>query len=560
MRHLMAISLGPVQSFIAAARRTRDLWFGSKILSDISQAAASAIQEQHGILIFPHEISGNIANIILFEIETADPAAVAKAAREAAGKRWRNVAERVLTNPGVSASIVKTRWESQIDDFLEFFAAWVLYPDDAGYKTQRRRVMRLLEGRKHMRLFQPSIETQMRIPKSSLDGARETVLKELRKGEIRPKSLRLNQGEELDAIGLTKRLGAGLQLYPSVARIAADGWLRGLLESRPEILKLLTAQCSGIGFLTRIAASQYQHFPFDGIVLYPDRHEDLIEEADDPEAARKLERLNIPELQKTAGIPSPYLAVLRADGDKMGALIADLSSAARHREFSRKLAGFSVNAGTLVEKHFGALVYAGGDDVLALLPVDQALACADALQRSFKECLRGIQATGPQPTLSVGIGIGHFMEPLEDLLGYAAEAEKDAKLPDRNGLAIHFHTRGGEPSRIRGRWDSEFPDRLEMFIALYTDGSFGEKAGYDLETCARRYDGLTGEAWLQEALPGEAAFVLSRKRGAALLPELEYLLRNATSAHELHKTARELIVARRFAGARREAAGKRLLA
>ncbi len=41
--HLIALSIGPVQDFIAAARRTRDLWFGSHMLSEIAKAAALAV-------------------------------------------------------------------------------------------------------------------------------------------------------------------------------------------------------------------------------------------------------------------------------------------------------------------------------------------------------------------------------------------------------------------------------------------------------------------------------------------------------------------------------------
>ena len=43
MNHLLQIAIGPVQEFIAAARRTRDLWFGSYLLSEISKAAALSV-------------------------------------------------------------------------------------------------------------------------------------------------------------------------------------------------------------------------------------------------------------------------------------------------------------------------------------------------------------------------------------------------------------------------------------------------------------------------------------------------------------------------------------
>ncbi len=51
--HLLVIALGPVQDFISAARRTRDLWFGSYLLSEISKAAARAVRKAGGELIFP---------------------------------------------------------------------------------------------------------------------------------------------------------------------------------------------------------------------------------------------------------------------------------------------------------------------------------------------------------------------------------------------------------------------------------------------------------------------------------------------------------------------------
>ena len=46
MNYLLSVTVGPVQDFIAAARRCRDLWFGSYLLSEVSKAAAKALQKQ----------------------------------------------------------------------------------------------------------------------------------------------------------------------------------------------------------------------------------------------------------------------------------------------------------------------------------------------------------------------------------------------------------------------------------------------------------------------------------------------------------------------------------
>ena len=95
---LLQISVGPVQEFIAAARRTRDLWFGSSMLSEISKAAAKAVKDAGAELIFP-EPNGdlrpksdlNVANVILARASGDDQAmnALAERAREAAVARFK---------------------------------------------------------------------------------------------------------------------------------------------------------------------------------------------------------------------------------------------------------------------------------------------------------------------------------------------------------------------------------------------------------------------------------------------------------------------------------------
>src|SRR5271156_6529726 len=99
MSHLIAISVGPVQEFIAAARRTRDLWFGSYLLSEISKAVAKSVRDQFGTLIFPHpdtnlnpECEVNVANVILAELGAGEPKKIATTAKEAAQKRWQKFA------------------------------------------------------------------------------------------------------------------------------------------------------------------------------------------------------------------------------------------------------------------------------------------------------------------------------------------------------------------------------------------------------------------------------------------------------------------------------------
>ena len=548
MSLLLAISVGPVQEFIAAARRTRDLWFGSYLLSEISRAVAKAVEYQGGTLIFPASSDAeNVANVILAELPAGEPKDVAIKARQAAQQHWRKVADEAQR--GASGVIRSEIWSDQVDDVIELYAAWVARSDD--YPADRARLMRLLAGRKNCRDFLPA-KGRAGVPKSSLDGQRESVLKPPAEWPNRFRArLRIREGEQLDVVGLVKRVAGGNQPYPSVARIAADPWVRG----NQHRLGALTSGCDQletqaiIRRLDTTAYPQFAAFPYEGTAVYTSRHHELIEETE--ATADQLRPLcgalaRLPQ-------PEPYLAILVADGDRMGAAISTLTSADAHRQFSEALAGFAHEARQIVNAHNGVLVYAGGDDVLAFLPVDKCQECARELHDKFGESLNEYKnEEGKPPTLSVGIAVGHFMENLEDLLSYGRAAEKAAKEPDRDGLAMHLHKRGGAPIRVRGRWSDNPDERLTNFAKLMNQGIIPTKLPYELRAMARLY-----EPWQQNAdsaIRMDLIRLIAKKqsRGVDTVKKaLEGYLDEMNSA-KLLSLADELLVARQIATALRQ--------
>jgi CRISPR-associated protein Cmr2 len=553
---LLAISIGPVQELISAARRTRDLWFGSLLLSDISKAAAAAIGPERLIFPAPDALrpDGRVANIILAQVPDK-PEAFRKKAKDAAESKWKKYVDEIW--PLVRAFVDRDRWNRQATaGVLEFYAAWVPL-GAAGYRSARRDVMRLLAGRKACRDFD-AWQGEEGVPKSSLDGARESVWRnEIATDELNrslERRLRLAPKEQLDLVGLIKRLGGGRQPYPSVSRLAADPWLRGLAAGELAALRERCESLAQAEVLGRVGARhpQYADFPYEGTAVYRNRFKELVKEAgldkergDDARQLSVIEDLatEIKRLEKH-GIPDPYLAVLAADGDFMGRTISGIESQSEHRELSLRLVEFAAEAETVVSKHRGALVYSGGDDVLAFLPVDLCVACARALHDSFGQHLQRWKS--PPPSLSVGVAIGHFMEPLEDLLAYARAAEKGAKSVDgKNALAVHLHPRGGAPVELCASWVGDPDAQLATLVRMYLSGRLPDKAAYELRVLGQFYQGWPA-AW-NAAIIADAARWLKRKRVISPDPEWIAMAQGLHDSESINRVAGMMLVARKLA-------------
>jgi CRISPR-associated protein Cmr2 len=591
--HLLAFTVGPVQDFIASARRTRDLWFGSHLLSEISKAAAKSLRDQGGKLVFPAPASDadlepgsplNVANVIVAELDGGDPPSIARAAKEAAKARWSDFADQVFNQyQGVIRADI---WDDQVGDVIEFYAAWHSYSPQT-YQADRAALMRLLAARKRCRNFLPA-RGRAGVPKSSLDGLRESVLRPPREWPERSRRrLRLQEGEQLDVVGLVKRTwqhDSGNRSYPSVARIAADPWIR-LLQSNEVDLNPLIAACRALGrdmvheFDTtgHRGHPQYEAFPFEGTVLFRSRHRDFRKEAeiatDDSALARLVSALDATSrAAKEKGLPrepNPYLGVLVADGDRVGEALSKLESPDAHRELSRALAGFAAQAREIVHKHQGVLVYCGGDDVLAFVPVDCVLACARALHDAFGQALAKWSAPASPLALSVGLAIAHFMEPLEDLLGYGRVAEKHAKRrrrgdvgqENRNGFAVHVVKRGGGPVAVRANWSADSAkdpsQHLQQLAEWIATQSVPGRVAYDLYTLANVYESWSAES-ARHAIECDVLRVLEKKqpRDETKMPELASLIkRTVTDSRSLRRFAHELLVARAIGAAAGAIAG-----
>ena len=155
-KHILHIFIGPVQGFVAQARRTRDLWAGSFLLSWMSGQLMAAVLRQSresGKIVFPsvgtedaptdkmlaailgkplsedrHPKIGSLLNRFKAQVPANfDP----KVAVEEAKQKWQNLAEMIWKNYVGNAvnenedqrNLTREIWERQIESFWEI--QWV---------------------------------------------------------------------------------------------------------------------------------------------------------------------------------------------------------------------------------------------------------------------------------------------------------------------------------------------------------------------------------------------------------------------------------------------------
>ena len=519
--HILHISIGPVQKFVGQARRTRDLWAGSFLLSWLAGQLMAAVMHRGGHVLFPvvgtlaapvdrmlaailgqpseqHAI-GTLPNRFKASVpEAFDPAAAAGGARQ----EWRKLAECVweqfIAEVAPSGRGTRAIWDRQIDCFWDM--QWVTGPDpgdgsDAAWLDQRknwRSHWPSSEGGDHCTAMGDWQEISGFV-RGRERQRQNTFWRNVQRNAGR---LDIRDGERLSAVALVKRLfpklNAARQKYaigwridaanwPSTAYLAAVPWLLHICarverrsqfsdyvrEVRDRVGSNTFAQLSGeraarlpgLASLGKDAGLDGNLFlettlansratPLNNVVSADN------ENREDPDAETRRRLLKaLDNLGKgVGGSARPFYALLLMDGDRLGRLLRENEEPV----VSDALARFVRQVPDIVAAQNGVTVYAGGDDVLAMLPVTSAIECAVALRKEYDAAFQTLQldATGQRATASAAIVFAHYHCPLRDVLECAhTELDDTAKEGNgRNSLALAVMLSGG----VNRRWVGSF--------------------------------------------------------------------------------------------------------
>ena len=322
---------------------------------------------------------------------------------------------------------------------------------------------------------------------------------------------------------------------------------------------------------------------YDADVLYPERLDPRLlareHQLQNRQAAREAQRTCRALRQAVEMSPPTYYAVLLIDGDDMGKWLSgkhermpsfrqvmhpdvlpkfgNLPNAADwrdtldqprppaanlHASLSAALSTFAWRCVRWVveEGHCGRVVYAGGDDVMALLPLAEAISATHELHALFRpgagrrpvascaaiSAARELYALftghaevkdgelkikadsngflawedeiflvpGPDITLSAGIAVVHHIHPLDAALQAARAAQRLAKqVEGKAAMAVRVIKRSGETVTMRSKWNS-LGGLFDELVAHFAQKRLSSRFAYDLSSRAHIVTALEADA------------------------------------------------------------------
>ncbi len=486
MTYLFVFTFGPVQSFIAQARKAFDLYAGSTLLSKLSKMVIDeANKDVRCEIIFPNKNNETPPNRFLAELKFEKDEEVKKFGENLAKflqSRFKDIFNEIFdkvpkdTDDTDDTNDTRKIAEYQIDNFLEIY--WAGLKIDKFSKEKYNEIESKLGSIKNIKQFNPfSVKKDRKnnekkeeqgYRKCTQCGIRDAIFYVKENGKptyihklaikIDTKNLKIfKKNESLCSICLMKRLLEKSEIisvrsFPSTSEIAQFN-LISEIENDEDL------QNFKIVLELALGSFDYQYL-YEGAydIAKKEILHDQLEHAD--ELFKKISR-KIKGLKENKNIiQTPYYGIIAYDGDDMGKWVSGeyLENNSKitdfHNEITKKLSDFEKD----VEKYFkepkGKLVYCGGDDVLGFLNINYIFDIAEYLRKEYPQFENNPNVKEKyKSTGSCGICISHYKSPLSEALNWARKAEKMAKVDGKDAFCIVLLKRSGEIEKFTLKWD-----------------------------------------------------------------------------------------------------------
>jgi CRISPR-associated protein Cmr2 len=531
---LHIFTFSPVQGFISNSRRLSDLYHSSLLLSTLTESLMEKlIKDLNTEIIYPVLVEdgqglANYPNRIVFLADGCICEDVVKKFQELWKGVYGTILRDVLDRVGISKE-EKEKIREQAKLHLEnYFRAYCEctnseevkkwkeklkqnlgkdYDDYAVAYDWTERKLGALKSKKH---YEPLIDAYTYNGGKHPDGCtlcgerahlavdwkklKESLQEDKREDNIRRISHYLKEGERLCGVCLVKRFAfyrLKRQTFPSVHDIANAKFkeeLKDFEQRRPDLANRLKSLLKKYMGEEKLRLWEYNAELFDIKELERTKMEE-----GDPEGVIDDLISELRQIYDNKFLSEPsknYFAIIISDGDSMGDWLGLNSKIRReklektfHETFSRALSNYAREIKSLESKEkFGLrIVYAGGDDVLAVADLREFLDFAGKLNPIFKE------KVGENASVSAGIVIGHQKDNLAYLLNEARKAEKKAKsVEGKSAFCITVIPRGGGPVSFWAKW--EFLNLFKDTVEYFEKEIIGDSTVYDIKDIAGKFE------------------------------------------------------------------------
>ncbi len=485
--YLFLFSIGPVQSFIAQARKTRDLYAGSQILSTLISSGIRAFKKEFptGEIIFPYwtdKDSESLPNRFIAKLSAPEDELQnrGKVIQQVVENAWLEIAQKSHEYAEVDFT---PQSKAQIECLLDIH--WLFHEIKGGnYAKAYEELERLGGAVKNVRQFRQLEEVGR---KCSIDGINNALFCSAKSNKnlknlttLGQKGFALLPGEGLSAVSLTKRFYRQESSFPSTAEVALMYDEKNLSErnrKRLECFKKLFLKeriveaCVEImnnGFQEKISmVSHSEHSDWNDQFDYQMLYEENLNKDNVPNK-QQLDLLKVlhKDLKKT--LKTRYYAVVVFDGDEMGKWLSGKNNLKTdnledfHKTLSQALHKFAEDVRIYLDKSKGNghVVYAGGDDFLGFINIHYLFEVMKHLRTRFNDKVNTAISNFKKPdkhiTFSAGIVIAHYKMPFSEVLKMARNVEDLAKREGgRNAFGIAVMKHSGEIQQAIYKWDAD---------------------------------------------------------------------------------------------------------
>lgn len=474
-QYLFLFTIAPVQSFIAQARKTRDLYAGSAIISDLINVAMQE-SEKCGEIIFPFSVSESKPNRFLAKIQTVkiqtdkntegDIQKFCEMVEEETRKKWIQLSAKAFKAAKLSCHLqrfdenlicvlpfksciddiekVSSIAAHQIAEFPDIYWAAIPYENVKDYQAKHEELNRLLGAVKNVRKFSQLCEPAGR--KCSMDGERNAIFYRAGENKKRPAFMDWDQGQYEGEIHEIKDTEVAFALTPKEALSAVSlvkrFYKRQGIDAFPS-----TAQIALMNIPKEILEKKYKTYFYGEEVDYQLFYdENLTEKNLNKQEIKIKNNYSLEEIRKVFNNlnkekKTKYYAILLFDGDSFGKLWSgDILKSEEGKQvdlegFQKRLAQhlhlFAEEAKVYLDDGKGRTVYTGGDDFLGFVNLSHLFDVMKTLREKFSESVckpfKDELKEDETITFTAGVAIAHYKAPLGEVLKRAHAVEETAK-------------------------------------------------------------------------------------------------------------------------------------